>query len=182
MTERDSFNIKSLMEFLKENNIFSDKNMAIISNDNDIIHSFLLLDKTFEYNKLEYNNYVILSFPKSHKSFFISLNKAKGLQFINTLLNINNNDKDTCSLRTDIVKDLGKDRYIITIPEYFYSEISDETFKTFLRILETGYFYSYAIDKQVGEQILSLINSFGGINDQIFLNYTQYCNKVIVPE
>lgn len=181
MKVKNSFNKETLIDFFHSKKIFSNEIMDIILNDNDIINSFLLLDfnkyNKFEYNNLEYNNYVILSFPKSHKSFFISLNKAKGLGFINVLLDINN--EDTCFLRTDTVKKIEKDKYIITVPEYFYSQISDETLNTFLRILEQGYFCEFTINKHIREQIISLINSFGGINDQIFLNYSQYCNKVI---
>lgn len=181
MKVKYSFNKETLINFLYSKKIFPNEIIDIILNDNSIINSFLLLDfnrsNNFDYNNLEYNNYVILSFPKSHKSFFLSLNKAKGLSFINVLLDINN--KDSYPLRTDIVKEVGEDKYIIIVPEYFYSQISDETLNTFLRILERGYFCEFTINKHIREQIISLINSFGGINEQIFLNYSQYCNKVI---
>ena len=144
--------------------------MNIIGQNN----AFLLLNKEDKL-KLNYDNWVILSFPNSWKSFIIPINTALNIGYIKKLIFLSEGYEGN-TIKTDSIEKFGDNKYIIIIPNEFYSNITKITFDLFSNSLNQLFIEYYEIEEK--KRLLSLLDALGGFDENFFNQLTKYRNNL----
>ena len=153
---------------------FFDINTFQIIQEYKILNSIKLIPKE-DIHLLEQDKYIIVVFPNIHKTYILSWNKAMAFPYIKSLIEINNNS--SC-LEVTSVKKIDEYRYFITIPDFFYSNISDYIFENHLKYIFRDGIFQYGTDYHknihIMKCIIEFINCLGGIDENQFLFYRNY--------
>jgi hypothetical protein len=155
------------------NIIFNEKNLNYI-----IEHDLIRVLISLEYNyRMRNECYCLIYFKLCNLTEYLSLHNAKGIHFFNKLIEISNNKESL--LKSDIIHKIGENRYIIIIPDEFYSNNNEKSIKRLFRYLGEGDFYETFKDEVAKHRknIISLVDTFGGVDENIFLTYDYYVKR-----
>jgi hypothetical protein len=156
---------------------FGSEYIKIILNNDNLIFTLLSLD-LYNRHELLKQSYCLFYFEDCNITEYLSLHNAKGINFINKLLNIIEGNEEI-EISTKIIHKIGDCRYIIIIPKEFYEIVSVATIEKLFEYLRRGSFSEWDTDKIAlhKEGIQFLIDSFGGIDEKIFLKYNFYIQR-----
>jgi hypothetical protein len=125
-------------------------------------------------------SYCLFYFKNCNLTEYLCLHNANGINFVHKLINIIEGKKEI-QIKTKIIHKIGDSRYIIIIPEDFYSKFSLPTIKQLFSYLREGDFNevlkNYIALHRSG--IVSFIDALGGLYENLFVNFNKYCNIVI---
>ena len=166
--------MKSINENINNIKNFFDINTFEIIQEYKILNSIKLIPKE-DMPLLEQDKYIIIVFPNIHKTYILSWNKAMAFPYIKSLIEIN---KNSSSLEVTSIKKIDEYRYFITIPDYFYSNISGYIFESHLKYIFRDSIFQYSTDyhknTHIMRCIIDFINCLGGIDENQFLFYSDY--------
>lgn len=157
------------------NTIFGDEVLNYIIEHN-LIHVLISL----EYNYIIRNEcYCLIHFKLCNLTEYICLHNAKGINFFNKLIEISNSEEPV--LKSNIIHKIGENRYIIIIPDEFYSNNNINSIKRLFGYLRKGDFYETFKDEVAKHRknVISLVDIFGGVDENIFLTYDYYVKRDI---
>lgn len=118
--------------------IFGCEYTRIILNNDNLIFTLLSLDLYYRPELLK-QSYCLFYLEDCNLTEYLSLHNAKGINFINKLLNIIEGN-EIIEIQTKITHKIGNYRYIIIIPKEFYASISIQIIKKYFIILDKEVF------------------------------------------
>jgi len=147
--------------------------------ENNLINVLISLEK-YEILNLKKECYCLCYFKTCNLTKCLSLHNAKGINFFNKLIRIINGEEENY-FKSEIIHKIGDNRYIIIIPDEFYYEINVNSIKKLFSYLIEGDFKEIFKDEvaKYRKNIISLIDCLGGINENIFLTYNYYVNRIV---
>ena len=115
---------------------------------------------------------IILNFRYSWFSLTLPYNKGISFPYISALIT---NFESSDGFRVDSVTKIDKEIYIIEIPYEFYQDISNASLFQLKLFLENDSFKTITkVDHNIKKQVIHIIQSLGGINENIVLFYSDF--------
>jgi hypothetical protein len=109
---------------------------------------------------------VCLIFANINFSFDSSIHNVKAINYFNAIIEHSKNGTFNTNLK------ITNEKYIITVDDYLYNDISFEILREFEKILESGRIDTYKFNffnNKYGSQFKRLFNNLGGVNSEIIL-------------